>query len=351
MARFCTNCGTKVDDNSTMCTNCGNPLENVKPVNTQNPTQNQMPQPTPMPNYGGMPQPTPMPSYGNMPQQSTVGVATTPQAEPKKEENSFGSTSNPSNTTVPPYSPMPNNNIPTQNPMPNSMPGSMPNSMPNNGIPTANGVTPGFGATSSSVTKGNNGKTIAIVGIAVGVIIALIVAAIIVLSSFSGGYKSVINTKLKAAQERDPEGIAKTYPVFLYQEDFDTFGDFVDAVENDAIPGIEDMLTVLQGEVGDNVKLSYKIEDVKDVSEKKFNDFCDGIEEVHGYDTSKIKEIKKADIVVTAKGDDGTTDFDWEDVYLIKDNGEWYILNMDLEFANIEGSDSIWHSDYYEYYK
>ncbi|MEE0266097.1 MAG: hypothetical protein UD936_10775 [Acutalibacteraceae bacterium] len=224
--------------------------------------------------------------------------------------------------------------------------GGMPaNDMQFNGGMPANDM-PSAGDSATVPTNGNNKKTLAIVAAAAVAIIVLVVV-IIAAAGSGGGYKSVIENKLKAFEKGDAQKLAKTYPEFLYIEEFDTEEDFIENLE-DADFSTE-LIEKLEEEVGSNVKLSYKIEKVTDLSEKKFDKFCEAISEAHDCSINKIKTIKKADIKVTAKGKDGKHEFDWEDVYLIKEAGDWYILNMDLENGNI-GEKGEYHMDFYDSY-
>lgn len=296
MSKFCTSCGSQGDDNAIVCPNCGNPFDNVN-------NQNQIPQPTAMPNYGGMPQANEMPNYGGMPNNDYMS-----------QQNSMPFGGNMSSNTMP-Y----DNNMTPQSTMPNV--GAM---------------------------QMNNKKKLTafcVVGVAL-----LLVVAIARVALSGSSYEKVIEQKLKAIEKLDAEKLTETYPEFMYYEDCETFEDAVKDVEDNVLPDLEECIEELEDEAGKNIKFSYKLDSVTDLSEGKFDKFCTGVEYYHDYDVKGIKEIKKATVTVTAKGDKGKYEFDWKDVYLIKENGNWYIMNTDFEFASFDDNDYL-HIDYYEYYK
>ncbi len=346
MSKFCTNCGSQGEDNANVCTNCGKPFDNVN-------GQNQMPQATPMPNYGGMPQATPMPNYGGMPQATPMpnqGGSILDKGNKLKKEDTASVATMPSNDNMPPQGVMPNaGNMPPQGVMPNA--GNMPpqGAIPNAGNMPPQGAMPNAGAMQAN--NGNNKKTFAIIGIVVGAVVVLAIVVALVFGLAGSGYESVIDQKLKAIEKLDAEKLAETYPDFIYSEDCETFEEVVDDVEDDIIPAVEECLDVIEDEAGKNVKFSYKVEEVTDLTDSRLEKFCAGVEDCHDYDASKIKDIKKATINVTAKGDDGKYEFDWEDVYLIKENGNWYIMNTDFELDSFDDHNDYLHIDYYEYYK
>ena len=357
MSKFCTSCGSQSEDNASVCTNCGNPFGNV---NAQN--QNQMPEPTPMPNYGGMPEPTPMPNYGGMPEPTPMpNYGSMPQSAPVSNEGSMLDKGNllKKNDTAG-VATMPNDsNMPPQGTMPydNSMPpqGAMPynNNMPSQGtMPYDNNMPPQAGMPNAGAMQANNGKnkkTLTVVGIVAGAVVVLAIVGALLGSG--SGYEKVIDQKLKAIEKLDAEKLAETYPSFIYHEDCETFEEVVEDVENDIIPGVEECIDVLEKEAGKDIKLSYKVEKIADLSDSKFEKFCAGIEDTHDYNVKGIKAIKKATITVTVKGDKDKYKFDWEDVYLIKEAGNWYIMNTDFEFASIDDHNSYLHTDYYDLYK
>ncbi len=198
-------------------------------------------------------------------------------------------------------------------------------------------------------------------------IIAIAIAATLAIGgAIAGGiaianknsYKSVIKDKLYSIETLDAEKLAATYPKFIYEGyidesiRYDSYDDFVQTTEDTNIKIIEDnILNKLEEMVGDNLKFSYKINKIDTLSEKKQKLFCEAIEAVYKYDTGKINDIKKAEITVKVKGSDDTYEFDWEDVYLVKENKEWYLLNSDFESDSIDTiseSYDIHHNDWYD---
>ncbi len=316
MAVFCTNCGTKAEEGAKMCTNCGAPLKVVPPVEEA---------------------PAPQPQVE------------LPQADPNATYNGDAIQQNQTQVDNTPVNSTPVNEISVSETLANSMPNDIPTSeMPANGMPNNIPMNemPAVGDATTVPTSQNSKKTLAIV-IAAGVAVVVVFAIFIAIASGSSGYKSVIEDKLKAFEKSDAQKLAETYPEFWYIDEYDTIDDFAEEIEDSEFS--EALIENLEEEVGSKIKLSYKIEKIDNLSDKKFDNFCEAIAEAHDCSTKKIKAIKKADIKVTAKGKDGKHEFDWEDVYLIKEGGDWYILNADLESGNI-GNDGEYHIDFYKSY-
>ncbi len=246
--------------------------------------------------------------------EATNNVAETPVNNFSQPENVV-----PNNTM--PVNPVAENVAP-ENTIPNNMPVGQPGFAPDNmaQAPAAN----------------NNKKNIAIIaGAAAGGVAVL--AIIIALLAGSSSYKSVIDDKLSAFEKGDAKKLASTYPEFFYSEEYDSAKDFADELEDQDFS--EPLMEFFEEEVGEKVKLSYKIDKIKDVKGNKLEDFREDITDMYDVSMKKIKKVKKADIIITAKGKDGKAEYDWEEVYLLKEGGKWRIVNFTLEMGYLPESD------------
>ncbi len=206
-------------------------------------------------------------------------------------------------------------------------------------------------AVANNILKKSNKAVIAVALVAI-IVIGIIGAGIAIIDA--NKYKSVIEDKLYAIETLDAKKLADTYPEFIYNNDsnfgFTTYNKLVTVIEEFYFDYMEEhFFKELQKRAGDNLKFSYKIENINDLSDNKYKKFCNAIKAECDYNVRNITAIKKADITVKVKGSDDTYEFDWNDVYLIEDNGNWYLLNDDLEQSSL-GKKDDYHVDYYHYF-
>lgn len=192
--------------------------------------------------------------------------------------------------------------------------------------------TPAFDNASKPVKGGVDAKKMIFIGIAAAVAIALIVLIIIFVPKLIGGGspKGVIDKFFTAVKNEDPEKMV------TYLSGLDTNSEDYD--EDDAIELMEstiDMfLDIMEEKVdGENVKsVSVEIgdKDIKELSDRKFKNCIEDLEESDEYDEDylgSIKSIAKVKVKLNIKGDEGETGkYTVDAMYLVKEKGGWKIL-------------------------
>nr|WP_298056202.1 zinc ribbon domain-containing protein [uncultured Lachnoanaerobaculum sp.] len=169
---------------------------------------------------------------------------------------------------------------------------------------------------------GNNKK----LGIAVAVGCAVVVIAVIaVIANVIGGgsgYKSTLNTMVKAIKNNDSTtivSISSSISEDIYKsEDYDKM---IDRFLDNKLDSYEDRI---DGEVK---KITYEIKDKSEVTDRKLEKYKDKLSDDYNVDTNGITKMIKIDkLKLTVKGRKKSSSDSIEGLYLIKENGKWTIF-------------------------
>lgn len=88
-------------------------------------------------------------------------------------------------------------------------------------------------------------------------------------------------------------------------------------------------LDLFEQSVGYNYKISYKINDVYDLPERRLNEILDMLESSNiDYDVAQIERIAVSDITVTAEQGDKSIVQDIN-IFLTKEDGTWKLLAIE----------------------
>lgn len=173
-------------------------------------------------------------------------------------------------------------------------------------------------AKSMAPEKKNKVKLIAGLSIAgIALIIIAIIAVNIISSLF--GYNGVINKAMNAFEDYNTETLASMTNNFSYKS-FDP-DDIEDSISN----AISYQYDKFEDKVGGNLKISHEIKKAEKLADRKYEKFLDFVEDTFHYDTNDISEVVSTKITVTAKGKEGKTTENVYDLYLIKEDGKWYL--------------------------
>ena len=105
--------------------------------------------------------------------------------------------------------------------------------------------------------------------------------------------------------------------------------DLYDSVEYYFESKVGENLDSFEASVGHNYKLSYKVNETYAMSERKENDLLDDIENAYmDFDISKIKKVVVADLTLTAKQGNKSTNRDMN-IVMTKENGSWRLLYIE----------------------
>lgn len=159
-------------------------------------------------------------------------------------------------------------------------------------------------------------KKIAMIAVPV---VAVILVLVIVFGAIvpNAGYKGTIKKFLNAIEDQNVEKYME------YSNSYDFDGDYYD---DDYVEDyLDDLYEDLEYKYGENIKLSYKIEDCDKLTEDRLDDIqeryddsedCDDIEIEKGYDITGT---------LTIKGKDMDRDYEEMSFILIKEDGKWKI--------------------------
>lgn len=162
--------------------------------------------------------------------------------------------------------------------------------------------------------------------IAKRVLVAIIIVVIAIfvyhgISSFTG-YKGMVRKTMKAYKNYDIDMlIDMSSDMYFYcTEDF-AENYFKDSVGSD--------LDSYEASVGHSYKLSYEINEIYMLSDRRFDEMIDTISGLYNdFDTGIIQKIAVADITVTAKQGSKTVDKNVQ-VTLSKESGTWKVLYIE----------------------
>ena len=169
---------------------------------------------------------------------------------------------------------------------------------------------------------GNNKK----LGIAVAVGCAVVVIAVIaVIANIIGGgsgYKSTLNTMVKAIKNNDSTtivSISSSISEDIYKsKDYDKM---IDRFLDNKLDSYEDRI---DGEVK---KITYEIKDKSEVTDRKLEKYKDKLSDDYNVDTNGITKMIKIDkLKLTVKGRKKSSSDSIDDLYLIKEDGKWTIF-------------------------
>ncbi len=167
-------------------------------------------------------------------------------------------------------------------------------------------------------------KVLPLIITAVIAVIVLIVG-VKVFSAFTG-YNPVLRKTMNAFEDFDIDTLMDlssevTFATIDYLDDDDQEQWFEDVV-NGQLDSYENM-------VGRNLKISYKVNGVYKLETRKIGQFIDNINgwlyEQDAFEKEDFEKIMEVDMTLTIKGSDDKMELDVEDVYMIKEEGEWKV--------------------------
>lgn len=169
-----------------------------------------------------------------------------------------------------------------------------------------------------------------IIGAAAAVVIILI---IILTSVISNSYKKAIDNYLDVLIRGQADKIEKLAPKEYweyYEDEYDTdLNDIVDSFENT----YEYLSEALEKEYGKNIKVSYKITDKNELSDKKLSVIRDTLKDDYGIAKKSVSKAYKVEIKMTIKGSDDK-DTEETDLIVVKIGSGWYICDADGELLS-----------------
>lgn len=159
-----------------------------------------------------------------------------------------------------------------------------------------------------------------IIGAAAVVFIAVV--ALVASTVFGKGYEAPVKYKV-AVIKGDFSNLEKMAPKEYwdyYEEKYDA--DVADVIE-DLEDEYEDALEAIEDEYGDNFKISYKVTDKKELSDKKLSTIRDNLKDNYGIAKKSVTDGYKLDVELKIKGSEDEDENEVE-MIVVKIDGKWY---------------------------
>ena len=155
--------------------------------------------------------------------------------------------------------------------------------------------------------------------IAIGVIAILVIVAIVTINIISDntGYKGTLKKAINAFADYDMETLMSVTSDIEYMN--------ID-MEDSLSKEVSQKLDSYESAVGRDIKISYKIMDSYKLSDRKFSEFTQYVENNYKYDCSDISQIIKVDLQLEVKGNQKTKT-DSISLYLINERNKWYVFD------------------------
>lgn len=192
---------------------------------------------------------------------------------------------------------------------------------------------------------GNN-KNIIIIAAAAAAAVALIVIIAVVIGVTGNGYKKPIKTMAQSFEEADFDMFVDC----IAEEKIDDYGNM------DELEFIFEVIyDYLEDECDKGYKVKIKYNDKEKLNKDDIEDFVEDMEDEAGikYDEDDLSKLYLVDVTLTAEGDDGDVEILDGDVYVAKYDGEWLIVEMDMDFECLEDVEKYLEKnaeDYYDFY-
>ena len=155
--------------------------------------------------------------------------------------------------------------------------------------------------------------------IAVEIAIVLVVVAIVAINIVSDntGYKGTLKKAINAFADYDMETLMSVTSEIEYMNI-----DMEDSISKEVSRKLDDY----ESAVGRDLEISYKIIDSYKLSDRKFSEFTQYVENNYKYDCSDISQIMKVDLQLEIKGTQKTKTENVS-LYLINERNKWYVFD------------------------
>lgn len=164
------------------------------------------------------------------------------------------------------------------------------------------------------------------IAVAAVAVIAIIIAIIV---GAGNNYKKAINNYLDYALKCDVKKVEKLAPKMYwdYCEENKLFNIKDKDELNEAYEEVlEERKEALEDEYGKNVKYSYKITDVDELSDKKVSEYAGALKDKYDIAKKKVTKGYEVEFDITVKGKEDEDD-DEMTLTVLKIDGNWYVVS------------------------
>lgn len=157
----------------------------------------------------------------------------------------------------------------------------------------------------------------------VGLIIVVVIATIAInIVTNSTGSKGLLRKVMSAYENYDIDALVSMSSDMYYY----AYNDFA---EYYFTYSVGEKLDAFEVSVGHSYTLSYEVNEIYTMSDRKFSELIHNIENMYSnFDASIIEQVVVADLTLTAKQGNKSAKRDLE-VTMAKENGEWKLLYID----------------------
>lgn len=177
-------------------------------------------------------------------------------------------------------------------------------------------------------------KKITLIAVAAGAGFVALIAIIIVVNILLShtGYRGAMNKYFNALEDYDVAAITEITSDVSYVSSWYDYDDaeFEDHKEDYIKDNVSSALESFEDKVGNKVKIKYEIQDASEISDRKYDEFIETLEDVYDYDTSEISKVMEVNYTLELKGKKGKRTVYPTDMYLIKEDGKWTVYQGSL---------------------
>ena len=154
------------------------------------------------------------------------------------------------------------------------------------------------------------------------VLLALVMVLSLTACGANGSHKSVVKTLFASIEKGDAEKMLSLFPEEVLEAMEENLGD-----EDEVLEYFEDAMDSLMDEFedmyGDDIKITYEIEDEDELDEDDIDEIIDFYEEYLDADLD-IEAAYELEVEATIEGEDDD-DTDEMTIFVIKIDGKWYL--------------------------
>ena len=161
-----------------------------------------------------------------------------------------------------------------------------------------------------------------------GILAGIIIIVLILSALFGGGYKSAISNYFEGFEDADAEKFMKSMPKCQVEylekslKDYDKYDSFKEYFQYI----IEEALDEAEDKYGDDISISYEINNKKDLSDKELKDIRKRLRNNYQDNDVDVTKGYEVEITVKIKGDDDSEKED-STLKVAKVDGDWCIVS------------------------
>ena len=169
--------------------------------------------------------------------------------------------------------------------------------------------------------------------------LALVLASILIMLSLAScagaGYEAPIKNYFKAIQNENPEKMYNAiFDPFYAEYKLDEMDeDDTDELLDECKDAVKAAYDELEEEYGKNIKITYKVENVRKFTKSDVTYLGEYLEENYDYEAKKVQDVAVLTVQSRVIGDEDN-EADTADVVVIKVSGKWYYSQI---FSSLDG--------------